>query len=71
MRGVLCLVLAASAAGCAVESFDYRATVTFTSDLGTVRLNHQPVSSATVWSAMAASSHNKKLLSGGARAAYS
>ena len=51
MRGVLWLVLTASAAGCAVESFDYRATVTFTSDLGTVRLNHQPVASGTVWAA--------------------
>ena len=51
MRGALWLVLAASAAGCAVESFDYRATVTFPSDLGTVRLNHQPVASGTVWAA--------------------
>jgi hypothetical protein len=51
MRVVLCLILAASAAGCTVQSFDYRATVTFTSDLGTVRLNHQPVASGTVWAA--------------------
>lgn len=54
MRGVLSVVLAAcatAAAGCAVGSFDYRATVTFTSDLGTVRLNHQPVASGTVWAA--------------------
>jgi hypothetical protein len=59
MRAVLSVVLAASAAasaavsgaGCTVGSFDYRATVTFTSDLGTVRLNHQPVASGTVWAA--------------------
>jgi hypothetical protein len=51
MRGLIWLVLAASAAGCAVESFDYRATVTFTSELGTVRLNHQPVASGAVWAA--------------------
>jgi hypothetical protein len=51
MRGVLWLVLAASAAACTVESFDYRATVTFSSELGTVRLNHQPVASGAVWAA--------------------
>ena len=51
MRGLLCLALAASATSCTVESFDYRATVTFASDLGTVRLNHQPVASGTVWAA--------------------
>jgi hypothetical protein len=55
MRRVAWLVLAVSAAACTVactmESFDYRATVTFPSELGTVRLNHQPVASGTVWAA--------------------
>ena len=51
MRGVLWLALAVSAAGCTVESFDYRATVTFSSQLGAVRLNHQQVASGAVWAA--------------------
>lgn len=51
MRGVVWLVLAASIAGCTMESFDYRATVTFSTELGTVRLNHQPVVSGAVWAA--------------------
>ena len=51
MRGVALLVVAVSAAACTVDSFDYRATVTFPSELGTVRLNHQPVASGTVWAA--------------------
>jgi len=51
MRGVVWLVLAAFLAGCTVESFDYQATVTFSPDLGTVRLNHQPVASGAVWAA--------------------
>jgi hypothetical protein len=51
MRGVLWMALALAAAGCTVESFDYRATVTFSSELGTVRLNHQPVASGAVWAA--------------------
>ena len=55
MRGAVWLVFAASAASCTaactMESFDYRATVTFSPDLGTVRLNHQPVASGAVWAA--------------------
>ena len=51
MRGVVWLVVAVSAAACTAESFDYRATVTFPSDLGTVRLNHRAVASGAVWAA--------------------
>jgi hypothetical protein len=38
-------------AGCAVKSFDYEATVTFSPAIGTVRLNHQPVAPGAVWAA--------------------
>jgi hypothetical protein len=51
MRDAVWLVLAVAAAACTTESFDYRATVTFPSDLGTVRLNHQAVTSGSVWAA--------------------
>ena len=56
MRGAVWLLAASAActaciAGCAIESFDYRATVTFSPDLGTVRLNHEPVASGAVWAA--------------------
>jgi len=58
MRGAVWIVLVAvwavcavSTAACTVESFDYRATVTFTTDVGAVRLNHQPVVSGAVWAA--------------------
>ncbi len=51
MRGVVWLVIAVSAAGCAVASFDYEATVMFSPGAGTVRLNHQPVAPGAVWAA--------------------
>jgi hypothetical protein len=60
MRGVARLVLvtcvvAMCPAGCTVQSFDYRATVTFSPSVGTVRLNHQPVATGAVWAASYAS----------------
>jgi hypothetical protein len=51
MRGLACLVIAMSVAGCMAPSFDYQATVMFSPSVGTVRLNHQPVAPGAVWAA--------------------
>lgn len=51
MRGLAALVVVLGFAGCALPSFDYDATVMFSSADGPVQLNHQPIAPGAVWSA--------------------
>jgi len=54
MTGLAWLVAAASLAslgGCAMQSFDYDATVMFSPSAGPARLNHSTITPGAVWSA--------------------
>jgi hypothetical protein len=51
MRGLATFVACMALGACALPSFDYDATVMFSSTAGPVQLNHRTIAPGAVWSA--------------------